>query len=81
MVVGMGARSTGALTEAQREEIKERKEREKAEVKESDGRYLSLLGFGDEAQKKGRKIMIEGRRGFDVNYNSRNHGAALQEAS
>lgn len=78
LVVGMGTLPSGAMTESQREELKERKEQQKAAVKESDDRFLSLVGFGDEGQKRGRKILIEGRRAFDVNYNSRNHGAVAQ---
>lgn len=78
LVVGMGTLPSGTMTESQREELKERKEQQKAAVKESDDRFLSLVGFGDEGQKRGRKILIEGRRAFDVNYNSRNHGAVAQ---
>lgn len=78
LVVGMGTLPSGTMTESQREELKERKEQQKAAVKESDDRFLSLVGFGDEGQKRGRKILIEGRRAFDVNYNSRNHGAMAQ---
>lgn len=78
LVVNMGARSVGQMTEAQREEAKERKAAEKEALKESDGRFMSLLGFSDERETKGRKILIEGRRAFDVNYNSRNRGAVAQ---
>lgn len=78
LVVGMGTLPSGTMTESQREELKERKEQQKLAVKESDDRFLSLVGFGDEGQKRGRKILIEGRRAFDVNYNSRNHGAVAQ---
>ncbi len=81
MVVGMGARSTGALTEAQREEIKERKETQKAEIKESDDRFLSRVGFGDEGQRRGRRILLEGRRAFQVEYNARTHGTIAQGGS
>ncbi len=78
LVVGMGPAQTGTITEAQREAIKERKAAIAVEVAESNDRYLSLMGFGDETQKKGRKILLEGRRSFDVNYNSRNRGAVVQ---
>lgn len=80
LVVGMGTLPSGTMTESQREELKERKEAQKAAVKESDDRFLSLVGFGDEGRKRGRKILIEGRRAFDVNYNSRNRGAVAQSA-
>lgn len=78
LVVGMGTLPSGTITEAQREELKERKEQQKLAVKESDDRFLSLVGFGDEGQKRGRKILLEGRRAFDVNFNSRNRGAVPQ---
>lgn len=78
MVVGMGPKvAAGQLTEAQRAEQKERAKTQKKALKESNRRFASLMGFGENLSKRGRKILTEGRSAFDVNYNSRNRGALV----
>jgi len=77
LVVGMGIAQTGTMTEAQREEIKERKAQQVAVATEARNRFMSHLGFGDERLKAGRKILVEGRRAFDVNYNARTRRAQV----
>ena len=60
IVVGMGSAATQTT-----EQIQESDSRRKSELKESADR----LGFGKN-RKMGRKILMEGRKAFDPNYNS-----------
>ncbi len=73
MVRNMGA-TPSQLTEAQVEKIQEREQ--KALLKASD-RFASVMGFGGDEHKVGRKILREGRDGFDVHYNARTRGVAV----
>ncbi len=80
IVRGMGANLPGAVqpTEAQ---TKEARKAEKKALKEANKRFASLVGFGGEMSKRGRRILSEGRSAFDPTYNAREHGALAQSGS
>ncbi len=72
LVTGMGA-PPAQMTEAQ---VAEKQKEQVARITESSGRFASLMGFDEEATQA-RKIFREGKRGLDINYNSRNRGLAV----
>lgn len=78
IVRGMGAGLLPAAAAPTAEALKEAKKAEKKALKETSRRFASLMGFGDGLTKAGRRILTEGRGAFDVNYNSREHGATVQ---
>jgi hypothetical protein len=69
VVVGMGTAAPAELTEAQKAEIKER-DRQTAD------NLVGLFGF-EGRHKAARRILTEGRRGFDPTYNSARSGEVV----
>ncbi len=70
LVEGMGSTAKPQLTEAQ---IAERAKDQKRQDDETQQRFAGVMGFG-QIGSKGRKVLAEGRRAFDVNYNARLNG-------
>jgi hypothetical protein len=70
LVTGMGT----APTQMSEAEIEKRQKREKEALLEASDRFAKVMGFGGDEHKIGRKILREGREGFDVHYNARTRG-------
>lgn len=77
IVRGMGAGLPGTPA-PDKKALKEAAKKQKKALKETDRHFASLMGFGDDLTKVGRRILREGRGAFDVSYNSREHGATVQ---
>lgn len=75
LVVGMGTAATGTTTQVTEADQKRMKE----ERKEWSKHFAASMGLSPN-QKMGRKILMEGRRAFDVTYNAAVHGAAVAGA-
>lgn len=70
LVEGMGSTPRAQLTEAQ---LAERAKEQKRHDDETQERFAGVMGFG-QIGSKGRKVLAEGRRAFDVHYNARLNG-------